>query len=26
LTDPGKTKSNCTAPAEGLYLVRVKYT
>ncbi len=23
--DPGKTKTNCTAPAEGLYLVKVKY-
>jgi tRNA pseudouridine38-40 synthase len=26
LEDPGKTKTNCTAPAAGLYLVRVKYT
>ena len=26
LTNPGKTKTNCTAPAEGLYLVKVKYT
>jgi len=26
LTNPGKNKTNYTAPAEGLYLVRVKYT
>jgi tRNA pseudouridine38-40 synthase len=25
LNDPGKTKTNCTAPAGGLYLVKVKY-
>jgi tRNA pseudouridine38-40 synthase len=25
LSDPGKTKASYTAPAEGLYLVRVKY-
>jgi tRNA pseudouridine38-40 synthase len=25
LANPGKTKTNCTAPAEGLYLVKVKY-
>jgi len=25
LAEPGRTKTNCTAPAEGLYLVRVKY-
>jgi tRNA pseudouridine38-40 synthase len=25
LSNPGKTKTNCTAPAAGLYLVRVKY-
>ena len=25
LSDPGKAKTNCTAPAEGLYLVKVKY-
>ena len=25
LSHPGKTKTNCTAPAGGLYLVRVKY-
>lgn len=25
LAEPGKTKTNCTAPAEGLYLVKVKY-
>jgi tRNA pseudouridine38-40 synthase len=25
LKDPGKTKTNCTAPAGGLYLVKVKY-
>lgn len=26
LANPGKSKTNCTAPAEGLYLVRVKYS
>jgi tRNA pseudouridine38-40 synthase len=25
LANPGKAKTNCTAPAEGLYLVKVKY-
>ena len=25
LAKPGKTKTNCTAPAVGLYLVKVKY-
>jgi len=25
LAKPGKTKTNCTAPAAGLYLVKVKY-
>lgn len=25
LDEPGKAKTNCTAPAQGLYLVRVKY-
>ena len=25
LANPGKSKTNCTAPAGGLYLVRVKY-
>jgi tRNA pseudouridine38-40 synthase len=25
LNDPGKTKTNSTAPAGGLYLVKVKY-
>jgi tRNA pseudouridine38-40 synthase len=25
LANPGKTKTNCTAPAEGLYLVKVRY-
>ncbi len=25
LASPGKTKTNCTAPAAGLYLVKVKY-
>jgi tRNA pseudouridine38-40 synthase len=26
LAKPGKSKTNCTAPAGGLYLVKVKYT
>ncbi|MBV8376684.1 MAG: tRNA pseudouridine(38-40) synthase TruA [Verrucomicrobia bacterium] len=26
LANPGKSKTNCTAPAEGLYLVKVRYS